>query len=74
VQGDDGVHVVGLTDWPLPSRFRDIVIDRKRKRREDDHPAQELRVLCVAMTPARAEGPSKADPAIIRHNTERHEV
>jgi superfamily I DNA/RNA helicase len=33
----DFVHIAGLADFLLPSRFRDTLIDRVRKRREDDY-------------------------------------
>jgi superfamily I DNA/RNA helicase len=49
----DFVHVAGLADFLLPSRFRDTLIDRVRKRREEDHLAEELRVLYVGMTRAK---------------------
>ena len=59
----DFVHVAGLTDWLLPSRFRDTVIDRVRKRRETDHLAEELRILYVGMTRARlGQQPSRFLP------------
>lgn len=50
----DFVHVAGLTDWLLPSRFQDTLIDRVRRRREEDHLAEELRELYVAMTRAQS--------------------
>jgi hypothetical protein len=50
----DFVHVAGLADFLLPSRFRDTLIDRVPKHREEDHLAEELRVLYVGMTRARA--------------------
>jgi superfamily I DNA/RNA helicase len=49
----DYVHIAGLTDWLLPTKFRDTLVDRVRKRREEDHLAEELRVLYVGMTRAK---------------------
>src|SRR5262249_45459431 len=49
----DFVHVAGLADFLLPSRFRDPLIDRVRKHREEDHLAEELRILYVGMTRAK---------------------
>lgn len=48
----DFVHVAGLSDWLLPTRFRDTLIDRVRGRRERNHLGEELRVLYVGMTRA----------------------
>jgi superfamily I DNA/RNA helicase len=49
----DHVHVAGLADWLLPTKFRDTLVDRVRKRREQDHLGEELRILYVGMTRAR---------------------
>ena len=60
----DFVHLAGLADLLLPGRFRDTLIDQVRKRREEDHLEEEVRVLCdasrrrVAMKSSRREGAS----------------